>query len=143
MRDATISGNLAVDYATLHRQGTDLTIHSVGGSATVSADYGDSSQITAASGSLVFGDIDGDFTVTALTSDPGSASEANDITVGGDLTVCTSTTSHRQCLRRVPSGTDIYPYLELPTVISYPWRRRQLLVFSDNSGDAELLRTAI
>ena len=69
--DVTLGGNLAVDNATLALQGADLTIHSVGGSATVSADYGDTSQITATSGSLVFGDIDGDFTVTALTSDPG------------------------------------------------------------------------
>ncbi len=67
----TVGGNLAVDGATLTSQGTDLTIHSVGGSVAVSADYGGWSEITAASGSLVVGDIDGDFTVTALTSDPG------------------------------------------------------------------------
>ncbi len=85
--DVTIGGNLAVDSATLTSYGADLTVHSVGGSATVSADYGDSSQITAASGSLVFGDIDGDFTVSALTSDPGFASQANVQSDGGDLTI--------------------------------------------------------
>jgi RTX calcium-binding nonapeptide repeat (4 copies) len=94
--DLTLGGNLAVDNATLKSQNLDdLTIESVGGSATVSADNGGWSEITTASGSLVFGDIDGDFTVTALTSDPGSESDAYvdpgaDLTIGnigGDLTV--------------------------------------------------------
>ena len=86
--DLTLGGNLAVDNATLASYGADLTIHSVGGSATVSADNGNTSQITAVSGSLVFNDIDGDFTVSALTSDPQSgASEADVRSYGGDLTI--------------------------------------------------------
>ena len=137
---STIGGNLAVDNATLTSQGTDLTIHSVGGSATVSADYGDNSQITAASGSLVFGDIDGDFTVTALTSDPGFASQANVQSDGGDLTIGNIGGSLTVAATGdVGTGTESSAYLEAPYgTLSIPRVGGSVSLTADNNGYAEI-----